>query len=209
MQEEIDGWTVFARSARELNQFINARDNGLLDNESSFSDSFGDLPSDSLVRAWVRGGTLQNALDQQLESSNLPSATTESQFGTLDAITAAVTPGSDGIRIASTLRRDLKLGGSNYHAELPSELPGGAIVYFSFSGVGSYVNKLLDTYASSIPSFDQQRAQIELVLGYSLEEVFGLLDGEAALVVYPAQGGTCRPSSSRPRSATSRRRRRS
>ena len=69
-------------------------------------------------------------------------------------------------------------------------MPGGAIVYLSFNGVGDRINKLIGSLGDSIPNFDRDRAQIELVLGYPLEDVFGLLDGEGGLALYPNEGGT-------------------
>ena len=197
---------MFAEDEELLNRFSNARaDNGSLDGDSSFADSFGGLPADSLARAWVRGGGLQTAFDDRLEQSGLPADTFENQVGSLDAVTAAVTPDSDGISIASTFSGDLKLGSDNYHAELPGALPSGAIFYLSFREPARN-QQAARHYASAVPNFDQQRAQIELVLGYPLEDVFALLDGEAA-VGSTRPDRDSRPSSSRPPSATSRRRR--
>jgi Protein of unknown function (DUF3352) len=191
VHEEINGWTVFAEDQALLDRFSKARDeSGWLDSESNFYESFNSLPADSIAKAWLRGDAVQAAFDKRLQTSGAPADTTKNQIGTLDAVTAAVTPGSDAIRIASTFSGDLELGAGDYHAELPSSLPGGAILYISFNGVGSQINKLIDTYGSSVPNFDQQRAQIELVLGYPLKDVFALLDGEDAFVVYPTKTGT-------------------
>lgn len=189
VHEEVDGWTVFAERQALLDRFDQARsDSGPLEDDSAFS-SFGSLESDSIARAWLRGSAVQTAIDRRLKASGLPADTSKSQFGTLEALTAAVTPGSDGIKIAATLSGDLKIADSTYHAELPGSVPGGAIFFVSFHDVGGMINKLLDTYGSSVQNFDQQRAQIELVLGYPLNDVFGLLDRESALSVYPAKGG--------------------
>src|SRR5262249_55210496 len=137
----------------------------------------------------ARGADAQSAFDESLHASGLPADTTKSQFGTLDAITASLTPGSDGLKLGATFSGDLHTGASSYHAELPGKVPSGAIVYLSFKGVGGTLNKLLDEYGSTIPNFDQQRAQLELALGYPLSDVLGLLDGEDALAVYPGAQG--------------------
>lgn len=189
--EQIEGWTVFASEQDELDAFERARaDNGSLEDNSTFTDAMDALPSDSIVKAFVRGNAVQTAFDQRLEQSGAPADTTKKQVGSLDAITAAVTPGSDGIRIASSFNGDLDLGGGGYHAELPSSLPAGAMFYLSFNGIGNRLNKLVDSLGSSIPNFDQQRAQIELALGYPLKDVFDLLSGEGAFVLYPTATGT-------------------
>jgi hypothetical protein len=190
VSEQVDGWTAFAESQALLDRFDQARsDSGSLADQSLFS-SYGSLPADSIARAWVRGSTVQTAFDLRLHDSGAPADTTKNQFGTLDALTAAVEPGSDGIQITSTFAGDLDVGGSTYHADLPSSLPAGAVVYLSFNDIGHRINKLMDSLGAAMPNFDRQRAQIELVLGYSLKDVFGLLDGEGALAVYPNDSGT-------------------
>jgi hypothetical protein len=190
VSEQVDGWTVFAEQQSFLDEFDKARsDSGSLSDDSVFGDAYGSLPSDSIARAWVRGSTLQTAFDQKLDAAGLPADTTKNQVGTLDALTAAVAPQTDGMKIASTFSGDLDIGGSTYHADLPGSLPGGAIFYLSFNGVGDRINKLIDSLGDSIPDFDRDRAQIELVLGYPLEDVFGLLDGEGGVALYPNEGG--------------------
>jgi hypothetical protein len=189
VSEEVDGWTAFAQTQALLNRFDQARtDSGALQDESTFSDHFDALPADSIAKAWVQGRLIQGRIDQQLHKSGLAADFTKNQFGTLDALTAAVTPGSDGIKLTSTFAGDLKLGGSDYHAELPKALPSGAIFYLSTSGLGNTLNGVLSSLGSSVPNFDRQRAQIELVLGYPLSEVFDLLNGEDAIAVYKPQG---------------------
>jgi hypothetical protein len=188
VQEKVDGWTVFAKTQAVLDKFDQARSDGTLGDESAFSDPWNKLPADSIARAWVDGTTVQTALDRRLAASGAPVGTTKDQIGTLDSIAAAVTPGSDGINVVTSYNGELDLGGNSYHAELPGKVPSGAIAYVSFNGIGNRINTLLNTVGSSIPNFDQQRAQLELVLGYTLKDVFGLLDGEGALAIYPSAG---------------------
>jgi uncharacterized protein DUF3352 len=187
VHEQVDGWTVFAKSQAVLDKFDQARSDGTLGDESTFSDPWNKLPANSIAKAWLNGTLAQTALDQRLKASATP-MTTKSQFGTLDSVAAAVTPGSDGVSVVTSFNGDLDLGGSSYHAELPGKVPSGAVLYLSFNDIGSRINKLMDQLGSVMPSFDQQRAQIELVLGYSLKDVFGLLDGEGAIAVYPSAG---------------------
>ena len=194
VHEVVDGWTVFAQSQALLDRFDQARSgNGSLGDDSSFSDPWGALPSDSITRAWVRGEPAQAAFDQSLHASGLPADTTKNQFGTLDSITAALTPGSDGIKLAATFSGNLDTGASSYQAKLPGVVPAGAIAYASFSGVGGTLNKLVDTFGKTIPNFDRQRAEVELALGYPLSDVFDLLNGEDGIAVYKGTGGTTTP----------------
>ena len=190
VSEQVEGWTVFAETQALLDEFDKARsEKGSLSDDSVFSDAYGSLPSDSIARAWARGSTIQTAFDQKLHAAGLPAGATENQVGTLDALTGAVVPQADGIKISSTFSGDLDVGGT-YHADLPGSLPGGAVVYLSFNGVGDRINKLVDSLGDSIPNFDRDRAQIELVLGYPLADVFGLLDGEGGIALYPTESGS-------------------
>jgi hypothetical protein len=191
VHEQVEGWTVFARNQQVLDRFDQARsDQGSLESVSAFTDAVGKLPQGSTEAAWVRGDVLQSRLDQRLQASGAPADTTKKQLGELDSLSAALTPGSDGVRLDLSFNGDLDLGGDGYHAELPSSLPAGAMLYLSFNGIGNRLNKLVDTLGSSVPNFDQQKAQIELVLGYSLSDVLGLLSGEGAFALYPTASGT-------------------
>jgi Protein of unknown function (DUF3352) len=191
VHEQIEGWTVFASTQSLLDRFKTEHDqNGALADDSAFSDPYGGLPSDSLARMWLRGSAVQSAFDQRLQASGLPGDTTKDQFGSISAITGAFTPGSDGVRLETSFDGDVSVGGSGYHAELTGAVPAGAIAYVSFNGLGSTINKLIDSFGGSITNFDQERAQIELVLGYPLKDVFDLLSGEGALAVYNSSSGT-------------------
>jgi hypothetical protein len=188
VHKEIDGWTVFANSQAHLDQFKSLRSNGgRLDGDSVFTDAIDGLPSDSIAKAFVRGSAIQSAIDQAIEQQGGPTNATAGQIGMLDSFGAAVTPESNGIRIA--LSGDLKLGGSGYHADLPSSLPSGATLYLSFNNVGGRLSKLFDDYARANPSFDQQRAQVETALGASLDDIFKLLSGEGAFALYHTTSG--------------------
>src|SRR6266511_2257987 len=180
VHEEIDGWTVFANGQTQLDEFKSLRDNGgRLDGDSVFNDALDGLPSDSLTKAFVRGSAIQSAIDQAIEQQGGPTGTTADQIGKLDSFGAAVTPESSGSRIDAALSGDLKLGGSGYHADLPSSLPSGATLYLSFNNVGGRLNTLFDDYARTNPSFDQQRAQVETALGASLDDIFKRVSDEA------------------------------
>jgi hypothetical protein len=187
--EDVDGYLVVAQKQAILDRFDQARnDSGPLGDDSSFAH-FSDLNGDSIAKAWVRGDSLQAALDKRLQKSGLPAGTTKSQFGTLEALTSALTPTSKGVQIDATFSGNLDIPVGNYSAELPTEVPGGAIAYVSFDRIGDRINNLIDKLGASRPDFDRQRAQIELVLGYTLKDVFGLLNGEGGLAVYSAASG--------------------
>ena len=188
--EQIDGWTVFAEHQDEIDRFKQARDDeGSLEDDSVYSDATDGLPEDAIATAFVRGSNIQSRLDRAIGNAGGPSGTTADQFGTLDAIGAAVTPESDGIRLDAALNGDLDLGGGDYRAELPDAVPAGAIMYLSFRNVGARLHDLIEAYGRLQPNFDQQRSQVETALGMRLDDVLDLLRGEGAFALYPTPNG--------------------
>jgi Protein of unknown function (DUF3352) len=74
----------------------------------------------------------------------------------------------------------------NFKADLPEEVPGGALAYVGFNDLERAFSALRDSLAESDPNFDRDLARIEAELGVSLEEdVFPLFADEAALYVRP------------------------
>jgi hypothetical protein len=187
VHEDVDGWIVVAQKQAILDLYDQAREgSGSLDDQSAFGDAYDALPADSIAKVWVGGNAVETAIDRSLKSAGSSADTIKKQLGTVDAITASLTPGSDGVKLAARFSGDLKVGGGTYHAELPSALPAGATFYWSLHGLGDLLNKFVDAY----PNIDQQRAQVELVLGYPLKDVFDLVSGESAIAVYPVKSGT-------------------
>lgn len=187
VHEDVDGWLVVAKSQTVLDRFDQARaENGSLGDQSEFRDAYDSLSGDALARAWVRGSAVVTALKRQV--SGVASTITDNLAGDLDSITAAVTPGTDGVSVTSSFH-GLGLGDSTYRAELPGSLPAGALLYFSVHGIGSTLDHFVEKLGSGLPTFDQQKAQIELVLGFPLSDAFDLLDGESAVAIYPSTGG--------------------
>jgi hypothetical protein len=177
---------VFADDQAQLDRFEQLRSGaGSLEDDSTFQDAIDGLPPDSIARAFVSGSSIQAAVDRSLEQSSGVSGSTESAIGTLDSVGAAVTPQSDGIRIdAAATGSDLKLGASDYQAALPASVPAGAILYLSFNDIGGTFDRLLRSLSETNPDFDRQRAQLELALGFSLDEIGDLLSGEGAFALY-------------------------
>lgn len=188
--EDVEGWTVFASDQAELTRFDQMRSaNGTLSDDSVYTDAVSGLPSDAIATAFVDGGPIRSALGQALSSSGLPSGTAIPQLGNLESIGSAATPESDGVRLEANLNGDLGTG-SGYHAELPGVLPSGAALYLSFHELGGNLEKVLDSYSNTHPNFAQQLAQVETALGISVDNVFALLGGEGALVLYPSTTAT-------------------
>jgi|SRR5215211_617709 len=192
VHEQIEGWTVFADTQAQLDRFEQLRSQGgSLGDDSVFDDAMSGMPDDAIAKAYVRGSALQTQLDKSFEQAGLPSGTTKSQIGDLDSVAAAVTPQSDGITIEAAANGDVDLGGDAYHADLPNDLPANALFYLSFNNVGHRLADLINKYSQSNSSFDQQRAQLEQALGFTVGDIVDVLQGEGALVLYPT--GTSTP----------------
>ena len=185
MHEQIEGYTVFADTRAQLDRFEQLRSGGdSLDDNRVFSDAMDGLPDDAIAKAYVRGSALQAQLDKSLAQAGLPAGTTKSQFGEIDSLGAAVTPQSDGITIEAAAHGDLKVGGSAYHADLPGAVPANAIFYLSFNNIGHRLDDFVDQYSRANPSFDQERAQLEQALGFTIGDIADVLRGEGALALY-------------------------
>jgi Protein of unknown function (DUF3352) len=187
--ETVDGWTVFADTQAQLDQFESRRkDADSLDDVSTFDDAMGDLPDDALAKAFVSGKALQTQIERQARRQGAPTAILPSQITSVESIGAALTPESDGVRIEAHAN-GVNIGGSTFHETLPASLPAGALAYLSFHDVGASIRQVADQAGSQNPSFDRQRAQVESAIGFSIDDLADLLSGEQAIAVYGTPAG--------------------
>jgi hypothetical protein len=191
VHEKIDGWTVFAERQRQLDRFEQLKnDSGSLADDEDFKHAMEGLPGDALATTFLRGNDLQSRLDRSIEASGGPANAVETYVGTIASLALATTAQSDGVRFDAAASGDFKANPPTYHAELPSALPAGAVAYLSFDRLDRPLATLLANGNKLSPNFEQQRAQIEALLGYSLDkDVLPLLAGEGALAVYPTTSG--------------------
>jgi hypothetical protein len=184
---EIDGWTAFADTDAVLDRFEEERADGTLEGSDDFKDALDAVASDALARLYLNGGALQAGI----EAEGVPTGALETLIpgGKVPSFALALTAEENGVRLEGAAKLAGESGGlvpEPFRAELPEELPEGAIVYVGFNGLGSQLAALKEFLAQVEPDFDRDVARVEAELGVSLEEdVFPLLDGEGAFVIRP------------------------
>jgi hypothetical protein len=186
---ELDGWTVFADSEAILDEFDSAREDGRLADSSDYQDAIDQIDQDGIASVYLNGKALADALAQEGGAS---AAQLEPIFpgGKIPSFAISVKAGEDGVRLeggAKVAEDDTGFTGENFHAELPEEVPGGALLYLDLNNIEEGLSAARDALAQQNPQFDQDIARIEAVLGVSLEEdVFPLFSGETALYIRPS-----------------------
>ena len=185
---DVDGWTAFADSTAVLDRFESAREDGTLEGSSDYQGAIAEVDQDALALFYLKGGGLQGTIQQQ---RNLPPGALGALFpdGKVPSLAMSLKAEENGLRVGGAAKLAAGEGGfapENFRAELPKEVPGGALVYAGFNDFESSLSALRDVLAEGAPDFDRDLARIEASLGVSLEEdVFPLFSGETALYVRP------------------------
>jgi hypothetical protein len=157
-----------------LDKFQSARADGTLATSSDFQDSMDEIDGDAVAKLYVNGAALQAA-------GPLPIA--------IQRFALAVRAEGEGVRVdggAQLAENWSGFGSEPFKAELPNEVPAGALVYLDFNDLGSALKQFRDAFAQANPAIDGDLARLEHELGVSLDEdVFPLFAGETALYVRP------------------------
>jgi hypothetical protein len=185
---DVDGWTAFADSTAVLDRFESAREDGTLEGSSDYQGAIAEVDQDALALFYLKGSGLQGTIQQE---GNLPPGALGALFpdGKSPSLAMSLKAEENGLRVGGAAKLAAGEGGfapENFRAELPKEVPGGALVYAGFNDFESSLSALRDVLAEGAPDFDRDLARIEASLGVSLEEdVFPLFSGETALYVRP------------------------
>jgi hypothetical protein len=186
---DFDGWTAFAESEAILDEFAAARAQGRLAASSDYQDALQQADPDGIATLYLNGKALADALAKQGGAS---SAQLETIFpgGKIPSFAISLKAEENGVRLeggAKVAEDESRFTGENFHAELPEEVPGGALVYLDLNNLEEGLSAARDALAQQNPQFDQDLARIEAALGVSLEgDVFPLFSGETALYVRPS-----------------------
>jgi hypothetical protein len=188
VSREIDGWTAFAETDTVLDKFDAARKEGTLADLSDYQDAIGEVNQDGLVRLYLNGNGLAEAIAKQQGAS-------ASQFdtffpgGQIPSFAVSVTAEENGARVegASMSPDETTFGADNFEAELPEKVPAGVLLYANGNDLEQVFSRARDLLAEQDPQFDQDLARIEAQIGVSLDEdVFPLFSGETAIYVRPS-----------------------
>jgi hypothetical protein len=186
---EVGGWTAFSNSATVLDKFEAARADGTLAGSPEFEDAMSEVEGDAVGRLYLNGSALQDTIQQE---ENLPAGALGAVFpgGKVPSVALSLKAEEGGIRLEGAAKLAEDEGGifaEPFKAELPKEVPAGALFYLDFNNLESSLSALREFLAQSMPDFDRDLARIEHEVGVSLEEdVFPLFSGESALYIRPS-----------------------
>jgi hypothetical protein len=182
-----DGWIVIAANRALIDRFKRAAEGDKLDGDKTFEDGFGKLDEASPVRAWVRGATVQSALDRALVRGGAAPRITH-DAGDLKSIAASARAQADGATFDAYGLIDPAPDAATFAPTLQNGVPAGAALYVASRRLDRPLRLLLRMVGDSKPSFDEQLARVQSVLGIDLkQDVYPLLAGESAVAIYPGK----------------------
>jgi hypothetical protein len=182
-----DGWVAVADTRSLLRRYERAAGGDTLDGDKAFEDGFGKLAGSDAVRAWLRGSAVQAALDRALVREGAAPRVSHGA-GDLRSLAASAKAESVGIRLDAFALLDPTPNATTFEPTLPSSFPAGALLYVSAAGVDAPTRLILRMVGDSKPDFDRQLAQVEGVLGITLQgDVYPLLKRESAVALYPGR----------------------
>jgi hypothetical protein len=185
---EIEGWTAFSDSEAVLDKFDAARKEATLADATDYQDAIGEISQDGLVRVYVNGSGIADAISKQ-QGTSAAQFDTFFPNGKIPSFAVSVTAEDDGARIegASTNVDESTFSTDNFKAEFPDEVPAGVLFYADGNNLEQAFSNARDALAQQDPQFDQDLARLEAQIGVSLEEdVFPLFSGETAIYVRPS-----------------------
>jgi hypothetical protein len=170
-----DGWWAVADKASDFDAVLKGS-GAALSTSDSFTTAISKLPGDTLVRAYVDGPQLNQALKQRTPGTTSGLDATALGVHGLKYFAVSLGAEDDGLRLQGTSSGG-NLGGQEFASKLLDSIPGDAFAAFDFLGEGTtqQLQKLEGT-----PQFAQVTRQLQREYGVTPDELFALLDGEIA-----------------------------
>jgi hypothetical protein len=185
---KIDGWTVFADNQKSLDNFAAAHSGGnSLSDEETFKDAMAGLPDDSVVRGYLPGQAIADAIEKEAASQSDAQSFKQltDSFGKLRYVSFSSAAQDEGVAVQAAVETDQELKTGTYDAELDGTLPAGALFYMSFGDLRQAFDEGVDNASKQSPQFRKQLAQIQQALGFDLkDDVAPIFSKEGALAVY-------------------------
>jgi Protein of unknown function (DUF3352) len=183
--EKVGDWTAVARSQATLDRLKSAQNGAKLADDSSFKDAVADLPDEALVKVYVNGGSIGQAVRQGIAPTVPQSGVLGKAIPNLGWLSASASAASNGVGFQAGVKSATELG-KTFKSELVDRLPAGALADLSFNDLASNLRRALNQFGSS---FEAQKAQLEQALGISENDLLKLLSNEGAIAVYPSARG--------------------
>jgi hypothetical protein len=171
--KKVGDWTLASDTQSVLDAAAAAHNGTSLADSAAFKDAMADLPGDALAKLWIDGAALTAAAKTRTGGT-----TTVPGFGQLVSLAAALEAKSNGIALDSTVKTTKALPVTNYTAQLPSEVPAGALAYLSVNNLDKALNGL-----ANIPAVKAQLPKLQQQFGVTLPQLASLFAEEGALYV--------------------------
>ena len=179
-----DGWYAVSESQAQIDAALTDSGGAALSDNSTFKAALEKLPGEALVKAYVDGRQLNALIQAQSQKSASPFDPSTLGLDKLEFVAASTSAESDGIR-ARGVTSGADVGGGEFSSKLLDGVPGDALAFLNFRGAGT-TDQLKKLEAN--PTVVQALAQIQAVLGVSLDDILALLHNEVALYVRPGAG---------------------
>jgi len=179
-----DGWYAVSESQAQIDAALTDSGGAALSDNSTFKAALEKLPGEALVKAYVDGRQLNALIQAQSQKSASPFDPSTLGLDKLEFVAASTSAESDGIR-ARGVTSGADVGGGDFSSKLLDGVPGDALAFLNFRGAGT-TDQLKKLEAN--PTVVQALAQIQAVLGVSLDDILALLHNEVALYVRPGAG---------------------
>jgi Protein of unknown function (DUF3352) len=186
--EKVGDWSAVAQSQAVLDRLKSAQNGSKLADDSSFKDAVADLPDEALVKVYVNGASIRQAVQQGLAPSVRQSGLLGAAIPNLGWLSASASAASNGVGFQAGVKSS-DMQAKSYKSELVDRLPAGALVDLSFNNLASNLRRVLGQ-----TGLKAQAAQLEQALGISESDLVKLLSNEGALAVYPGARGERYPS---------------
>jgi hypothetical protein len=186
--EKVGDWEALAESQATLDRLKSAQNGAKLADDSSFKDAVADLPDEALVKAYVNGASIRQAVQQGLAPSVPQSGVLGKAIPNLGWLSASASAASNGVGFQAGVKSS-STKTKSYKSELVDRLPSGALADLSFNNLASSLRQVL-----SQSGLKGQAAQVEQALGISESDLLKLFSNEGALAVYPTARGERYPS---------------
>jgi Protein of unknown function (DUF3352) len=186
--EKVGDWSAVAQSQAILDRLKSAQNGAKLADDSSFKDAVADLPDEALVKVYVNGGAVRQAVQQGIAPTVRQSGFLGKAIPNLGWLSASASAASNGVGFQAGVKSS-GIKTKSYKSELVDRLPAGALVDLSFNNLSSTLRQVLNQ-----AGLRAQAAQVEQALGISESDLLKLLSNEGAIAVYQSARGERYPS---------------
>ncbi len=187
----VDGWYVLADTQAVIDRVVDGANAASLADNETFTDLFGKISGDAVVRAYVSGAAVNTLVEstaaQQEQVGDVLGDLTGFDGAAFEGAALAAVAVAEGVALDAIIRTTGAWEITTYEALIPDSAPGPAVAYLSFQNLRAVVESFLDLVALQSPDFDMQIGQLESLLGITIaDDILPWFEGEHAIYVRPA-----------------------